>query len=120
MNQELVLDSTVQSNKQFVWWLYVFHGASLVLTLGMISWIPLIINYIKRDETIGTFLYSHHQWQIRSFWWYLVWMAIGGLLFATLIGIPLAALIWGGAWIWKAYRIIKGFLDLDANRPMPV
>ncbi len=44
----------------------------------------------------------------------------GGILFITIIGIPLAWLVWFVAPIWKAYRLIKGFLDLDANKPMPL
>lgn len=119
MAQELILDSDLQSRKSLAWWLYIFHGASLALSLGMFSFIPLIISYVKRDEAAGTFVYSHHNWQIRSFWWYLVWLAIGGLLFLTIIGIPLAWLIWAGAWIWKAYRLIKGIVDLGNNKPMP-
>lgn len=119
MAQELILDSDLQSRKSLAWWLYIFHGASLALSLGMFSFIPLIISYVKRDEAAGTFVYSHHNWQIRSFWWYLVWLAVGGLLFLTIIGIPLAWLIWGGAWIWKAYRLIKGIVDLGHNKPMP-
>lgn len=119
MAQELVLDNDLQSRKSLAWWLYIFHGASLVLSLGMFSFIPLIISYVKRDEAAGTFVYTHHNWQIRSFWWYLVWMAVGGVLFLTIIGIPLAYLIWMGAWIWKAYRLIKGIVDLGNNKPMP-
>ena len=57
---------------------------------------------------------------IRSFWFYALWMVIGGILFVTLIGIPLAWLIWTVAWLWKAYRLIRGFLDLNSNKPMPV
>ena len=119
MNQQLVFDPALQTNKTWAWWLYIFHGASLVFTLGMASFIPLILSYVKRGDAAGTFVYSHHQWQIRSFWWYLFWMVVGGILFATLIGIPLAWLVWGGAWVWKAYRIIKGLLDLEGNKPMP-
>jgi uncharacterized membrane protein len=120
MSQELVLDSKLQSLKNLAWWLYIFHGASLVFSMGAFSWIPLIISYLKRDDAAGTFVYTHHNWQIRSFWWYLVWMVVGGLLFATVIGIPFAFGIWGLAWLWKAYRLIKGLLDLNANKPMPV
>jgi uncharacterized membrane protein len=47
-------------------------------------------------------------------------MMTGMALFLTVIGIPVAALIWLGAWLWKAYRLIRGFLDLDANKAMPV
>ena len=45
---------------------------------------------------------------------------VGALLFMTIIGIPLAWLVWLGAWVWKAYRLLRGFLDLDKNRAMPV
>ena len=51
---------------------------------------------------------------------YVAVMFVGGALFVTLIGIPLAWLVWCGAWLWKAYRLIKGFVDLNNNRPMPV
>lgn len=119
MNQELVFDPQTQAQRDLVWWLYIFHGASLVVSLGLLNWVPLIVNYVKRDDARGTFLYSHHSWQIRSFWWYLFWMLLGGVLFISFVGIPLAWLVWFVAPIWKAYRLIKGFLDLLANKPMP-
>jgi len=119
MDYQVTFDADTESRKRWLWWLYLGHGASVVCSLGMLSFIPLIINYLKKDETEGSFLYTHHQWQIRSFWWYLVWLGVGGVLFATIIGIPLAGLVWLGAWVWKAYRLIKGFLDLSNNRPVP-
>lgn len=119
MAQEIYLEQEFDAKKTLLWWLYIFHAASLVFSLGALSFIPLILNYIKRDTTTGTYLRSHHSWQIRSFWWYLGWMALGGLLFITLIGIPLAALVWLCAWVWKAYRLIRGFIDLHDNKAMP-
>lgn len=119
MRQDIVFDPYLETRKSLAWWLYLFHGASLVFSMGAFSWIPLIISYVKRGDAASTFVYSHHNWQIRSFWWYLVWMVIGGILFMTVIGIPLAWLVFTGAWIWKAYRLIKGFSDLNNNRPMP-
>ncbi len=120
MANELVLDMPLQSQKTLVWWLYMFHGLSLIFSLGMLSFIPLIINYIKRDDAAGTFVQTHHNWQIRSFWWYLVWMVAGSVVFVTVVGIPLAILIWCLAWLWKAYRLIKGFIYLNDNNAMPV
>jgi uncharacterized membrane protein len=120
MTQELVFDDKLQSAKNLAFWLYVFHAVSFLFSLGAFSWIPLIINYVKRDDAAGTFVYSHHSWQIRSFWWYLFWMVLGGILYFTIILIPLALLIWGAAWVWKAYRLIKGMIYLNDNKPMPV
>lgn len=119
MNQDLVLDSSLQSAKNLAWWLYLGHAASLVFSLGAFSFIPLIINYVKREDSANTFVYSHHGWQIRSFWWYLVWMAVGGVLFMTIVGIPAAFLLWTVAWLWKLYRLIKGIVDLNDNKAMP-
>ncbi|MDC8760372.1 DUF4870 family protein [Janthinobacterium fluminis] len=120
MSQEIVFDSNLQSAKNLAWWLYLIHAVTFVCSLGALSIVPLIVNYIKRDDAAGTFVASHHTWQIRSFWWYLVWIVAGAVLFVTIIGMPLAWLVWGGAWLWRAYRLIKGFLDLNNNLPMPV
>ena len=119
MSQELVLDSKLQSLKNLVWWLYIAHAISFLFSLGIFSWLPLIINYVKRPDAAGTFVYSHHGWLIRTFWWYLFWVIVGGVLFLTIIGIPLAYLVWGIAWIWNAYRLIRGIVDLNDNKPMP-
>ena len=64
MNQDLVLDSSLQSAKNLAWWLYLGHAASLVFSLGAFSFIPLIINYVKREDSVNTFVYSHHGWQL--------------------------------------------------------
>ncbi|WP_317204484.1 DUF4870 family protein [Janthinobacterium sp.] len=120
MAQDILLDNNLQSTKNLAWWLYLIHAASFVFSLGLFSFIPLIVNYVKRDDAAGTFVQSHHTWQIRSFWWYLFWVVLGAVLFITFIGIPLAWLVWGCAWLWKAYRLIKGFIDLNNNTPMPV
>ena len=120
MDKQTYFDEATEAQKNWLWWLYVMHATSMLFSLGALSFIPLIINYIKRNSTNGTFLRTHHSWQIRSFWWYVFWLMVGGLLFVTIIGMPLAALIWLTAWIWKAYRLLRGFLDLSDNKFMPV
>lgn len=120
MTDTLILDSELQSLKNTAWWLYIFHSIDLVVALGLLSWIPLIISYLLRPNTQGTFIYSHHTWQIRSFWLYFALAVVGWICFVTVIGIPLACLIWAIAWIWKAYRMIKGFIRIKNNQPMPV
>lgn len=119
MSQQLVLDSGTADAKQMARILYLVHACTFFFSLGMLSFLPLIVNYLKRPETSGTIVYSHHTWMIRSFWFYVLWMVVGGVLFATIIGIPVAWLIWCVAWLWKAYRLIRGFLDLNSNKPMP-
>ena len=80
-----------------------------------ITWIVgVIIDYVKKDEAAGTWLESHYRWQIRTFWWGLLWALIGGLTAVVIVGfIVLAA-----AAIWIIYRIAKGWLYLSENRPI--
>nr|WP_315399034.1 hypothetical protein [uncultured Duganella sp.] len=120
MSQELVLDSRVGSAKTTAWWLYVVHTITFVFSLGLFSVVPLIINYVQRPDAAGTFVHSHHTWMIRSFWWYAAWMALGWVLAVTIIGIPIAWLIWVGAWVWKAYRLVVGFIRLNNNEAAAV
>ncbi|HEY0061644.1 MAG TPA: hypothetical protein VGC21_05965 [Telluria sp.] len=99
--------------------LYAAHGVTFFFSLGLLSVVPLIINYAKRPDAQGTIAYSHHGWMIRSFWWYALWMVIGAMLAVTVIGLPLAYAVWGVAWLWKAYRLIRGFVDLNNKRAAP-
>ncbi|HZE61816.1 MAG TPA: hypothetical protein VE085_14815 [Burkholderiales bacterium] len=46
-----------------------------------ITWIvAVIVDYVKKDDARGTWLESHYRWQIRTFWFELLWGAIGGIL----------------------------------------
>jgi len=96
--------------------------AALVVTAFLTGWpsiIAVILNYVKRSEVRGTWLDSHFSWQIRTFWFALLWVLIAAVLFITLIGIPVAYVIWIGTGIWVLYRIIRGWLALVSERPLP-
>jgi uncharacterized membrane protein len=77
--------------------------------------VAVVMNYVKKDEVAGTWLESHFRWQIRTFWWGLLWGLIGGILTIVLVGF--AVLLAVGVWI--IYRIVKGWLNLNDRRPMP-
>jgi len=98
-------------------------GSAFVIMAFLTSWpsiIAIIINYVKRDAVRYTYLDSHFSWQIRTFWFALLWVIIAVILFMTMIGIPLAWIITIGAGIWVSYRIIRGWIALNEGRPMPV
>ena len=100
-----------------------FIGSAFIITAFLTGWpsiIAVIINYIKRGDVYGTYLDSHFGWQIRTFWYALLWMTIATILFMTVIGIVLAYIIAVGAGIWILYRIIRGWIALDGGRPMPI
>ena len=83
--------------------------------VGITAIVGVIINYVKRDEAVGTVYESHFDWQIRTFWWGLVWSVIG---FVLLFAFGLGLLVWFVAGIWALYRVIKGFLKLNDNQPV--
>lgn len=89
---------------------------------GLPSIIAVIMNYARRSATRGTFLESHFRWQIRTFWYALLWAVVIVLASAPfmliLIGFGFAIV---GLWvlgIWIAYRVIRGWLALRDRRPM--
>ena len=80
-----------------------------------ITWIAaVVINYVKKEEVAGTWLESHVRWQIRTFWFGLLWGVVGGILLIVFVG---AVILFADA-IWIIYRIVKGWLNLNDNRPM--
>ena len=81
-----------------------------------ITWlVAIVIDYVKRDDARGTWLESHFSWQIRTFWWGLLWTIIGGILWLVVVGyfVLLATAV------WLIYRIVKGWLNLAENKPLP-
>ena len=95
---------------------------AMIVTAFLTGWpsiIAVILNYVKRSEVRATWLDSHFSWQIRTFWFALLWLAIGGILFITVIGIPFAIALWFGTGIWVLYRIIRGWLALSSQKTVP-
>ena len=101
-----------------------FGAASVVgsFIFGWPSIIAVIINYVKRGDARGTWLDSHFSWQIRTFWFAMLWS-----LLVFLIGLPLTLVIVGfGIWavgffilgIWAIYRIVIGWTRLTSRRPV--
>jgi uncharacterized membrane protein len=81
--------------------------------LSGITWlIAVIIDYVKRDDARGTWLESHFTWQIRTFWWGLLWGVIGAVLLLVLVGY----LVLVANAVWIIYRIVKGWLRLAERR----
>ncbi|HVH05400.1 MAG TPA: hypothetical protein VNE71_05300 [Myxococcota bacterium] len=111
---------------------YLLHGAAIVVGLvgtatvigsfvgSVPSIVAVILNYLKQRDARGTWLESHYRWQIRTFWFALLWVAIAALLFLTVLGIPLGFAILIGVSLWLVYRIARGGLRLVDRKPMYV
>jgi uncharacterized membrane protein len=109
---------------------YALHSLSVLIGLttaatvvgafvfGLPSIIAVVINYLKRSEARGTFVESHFRWQIRTFWFALLWSVVGWMLFITVLGIALALVVFFATGLWVIYRIARGWLALRDGRPM--
>jgi uncharacterized membrane protein len=97
-------------------------GAATVVFAFLLGWpsiIAVILNYVKRGEARGTWLDSHFRWQIRTFWFGLLWVALCGVFIAATLGVGLliAWLPLAVVGLWFIYRIARGWLRLVDRRP---
>jgi uncharacterized membrane protein len=100
-------------------------GTATVVGMFLTGWpslIAVILNYVKRSDVRGTWLESHFRWQIRTFWFGLLWILLCILfVFMTLglgffvVWIPIGLLA-----LWFIYRVARGWIALNERRPMPV
>ncbi|QNM97866.1 DUF4870 family protein [Chitinimonas koreensis] len=117
MSQILLADEAEQSLKNTAMLAYVLIGVSLFTALptGLVG---VIIAHVKREDARGSWLQTHYDFLISTFWLSVLGMLLGGALCLTIIGIPLAILLWAGVWLWTLYRTIKGALWLNDERPI--
>jgi uncharacterized membrane protein len=126
------MDPQTSGLKSWTQIIYALHAASLIVGVltaatvvgtflfGWPSIVAVILNYVKRGEARGTWLESHFRWQIRTFWFGLLWIVLCILFVIGTLGIGILV-----AWIpvafvsvWFIYRIIRGWIALRDNRPM--
>ena len=130
MNNDLIPERNIDSAHTCCHVIYGLHALAVVVgvtgaatvagafVFGLPSLIAVVLNYLKRAEVSGTWLYSHYRWQIRTFWFTLLWLLVYGLLIITLIGIPIAWMLIVILGLWVAYRVIRGWIALADRRPI--
>jgi len=122
------MSSQNQSNQKNLTYIlfvvYALHGFSaisglltpaFIVTAFLTGWpsiLAVLLSYLKKHDADGTYLYSHFEFLIRTFWFALLWLFIGGLLMMTLIGIPAGFLVIVITGIWVLYRLAKGLMNL--------
>jgi uncharacterized membrane protein len=116
--------------------IYALHAVSVVIGVltsatvilnfvcGLPSIIAVIMNYARRSQVRGTFLDSHFSWQIRTFWFAMLWAVIIGAISFVLAFILIGFVTWIiGALllgVWVIYRVARGWFALRDRRPMYV
>lgn len=106
--------NTQESAKTLTLIIYILQAAAFLN--GLTFLVAVIINYVKQEDMAGTWLASHFRWQIRTFWFGLLWFAVGAITFFLVIGY----FIMVATAIWIIYRIVKGTLRLMENKEMYV
>lgn len=92
----------------------IYALQALSFFVGITSLVAIIINYVKLSDAKGTWLESHFRWQIRTFWYGILWCVVAFLLTFVMVGY----LVFGVVVVWFIYRIVKGWLRLADNKPM--
>jgi uncharacterized membrane protein len=130
--------TTVVADPRHVSWahlMYALHAVSIVsgvlttvaiLTAFLFGWtslIAVVLNYLKRGSVRGTWVATHFDWQLRTFWWALAWAVMATLAFGPfaliLIGIPPLLASYFAISVWAGYRVARGWMALRDGRPMP-
>jgi uncharacterized membrane protein len=112
MEENIYQDEKFKEAKKLTTIIYALYAASFLV--GVTSIFAIIINYIKKDEMAGTVFESHFRWQMRTFWFGLLWAVLGGILIFVVVGFVVLLV----DAIWIIYRIAKGWLSLNENKPM--
>ncbi len=113
--QELINSPSETSLKRLVMIVYALQAASL-FTGSLTLFAGIIINYVRKEDIQGSWLESHFRWQIKTFWYTLLWMVIGAVTTLFLIG---WAILLAGS-LWLTYRVIKVWIYLSEHRPMNI
>jgi len=122
-------DSSLVSWTQLIYGLHAFSlltgiiGAATVVGAFLTGWpsiIAVILNYVKRGDVRGTWLESHFRWQIRTFWFGLLWVSLCVLFVIVTFGLGIIFVWFPIALVslWFIYRVIRGWLRLNDRRPM--
>ncbi|HRO61019.1 MAG TPA: DUF4870 domain-containing protein [Burkholderiaceae bacterium] len=112
MDPVLTDDTRTQEAKKLATICYALYAVSCIIGITAIG--AIIINYLKRDDVAGTWVSSHFEWQIKTFWYTIAGLVVGWILMFILIGFPILLAVG----IWAIYRVVKGWLALYDGKPV--
>ena len=94
---------------------------AFIVTTFLTGWpsiLGIILTYLKREDARGSYLESHYEWLLSTFWGAFVWILISVALVFTIIGMvfiyPLLLLVG----VWVLYRLGTGVMRLLDQRPI--
>lgn len=116
---DVVVDDRMKSNKTLTMVIYALY-ALCPFTGALTGIVAVIVNYVKYDDVRGTWIETHFRWQLRTFWFSLLYAALLVVFVVVTLGIGafVAWLPWTILAVWYIYRLVKGFLYLNDGKPM--
>lgn len=110
--------------RPIVWVGYALQALSFLY--GITAIVGLVVAYARRGDARGTWLESHFDWQIETFW-NGFWTAVGAGILAVVLtfmtdspglGMLLLYPVGIGLLIWYVYRVVRGGLALYDGKPV--
>jgi uncharacterized membrane protein len=98
-----------QSEKQFSLIVYILQAVSIFI--GITGIIGVIMNHVKSGSITDPVIKSHNSWQIRTFWWMLLWGVLCMILATVTLGI--GGFLFLVPLVWYIYRVVKGIMRLN-------
>lgn len=90
---------------------YALYAISIFT--GLPALVGVIVAHLQSGPMAPGLTRSHLSWQIRSFWWSIVWTVIGFALIWVVVGWAILGL----TWLWFVYRVARGWLRLIDDLP---
>lgn len=87
--------------------IYILYFAGFLFGVSALA--GLIMAYVNRSDEDDAVLASHYRYQIRTFWFGLLYFFIGILTTFLLVGY-IILIFWA---VWTLIRIVKGFSAWD-------
>ena len=125
-------DKLLQSTLVAAHIVYGLHSFAIVLGIvgsttvigGFLGSLPsiiaVILSYVKRGDARGSWAESHFRWQIRTFWFALLWMIVAVVLIMTVLGAPVGFVLLLTVTVWLIYRVARGWIRLVDKQAMYV
>jgi uncharacterized membrane protein len=109
-------NSNVLMFAHIIYGIFAFSAISAASFVGLlvsfVGFIGVIMAHVFKSDAKGTWLESHYDWLIKTFWVSFAIGLVGWIFAVTIIGIVIAVPIWAVLFVWTAYRLIRGWMNL--------
>jgi uncharacterized membrane protein len=125
MSTVLDNNASTDSAKQWATMHYLLHIVGGIFSLGLITVVAVILNYVKRGDADGTFVRSHMDYMISRWWRMIIWTAVLAVVMSvlTVLTLGLGAFLWfvvGIPFVIFIIRMILGLMKLSERRPIAI